>query len=132
MYSTGLPTDVRLEFDAYTPPPPSPDLQSEPLSGYVYDANPGILSTPAWRSPYYGLNAASGNGPGLVVHREDAGDGTVPAVSAMCPGLLLARPAECAGAIQHADVYKDPGYQAAALKMIRMLLAVPPGTKLAP
>jgi hypothetical protein len=116
VYGSGLATDVRLEFDAYPVNPPPGD---------------GDVGRIAWWAPVVVLNAgAVSKDPVLVVRKADAGDGTVPAVSGKCPGLMLARPAELGGAVEHARAYSVPEFQNKARTMAKVLFAVPPGTSM--
>jgi hypothetical protein len=115
VYSSGLATDVRLEFDAYpvNPPPGDGDVGR------------------TWLAPIPLLNAgAVSKDPVLVVRKTEAGDGTVPAVSSKCPGLTLVRPAVLAGAAEHAKVYSVPQFQNEVRRMTKLLLGVPPGTSI--
>ncbi len=64
------------------------------------------------------------------MHKEDAGEGTVPAVNGTCPGLTLAKPAVCGGRVEHSGVYSIAFFQNTVLTSVNMLLAVPPGTSM--
>jgi hypothetical protein len=119
VYSTQLPTEVRIEFGTYPPNPPR-------------DTDTDIALAAPWQAPTCALNAAAPNDAFMIVRREDEGDGTVPAVSGRCPGLILARPAEFGASVEHSGVYSNAEFQAVVRTMVKMLVAVPVGTSMAP
>jgi hypothetical protein len=110
LYSAGLATDVRVEFDAYPA-----------AEGAEWVAPTGVFP-----------GDSSSSEPRVIVHKENAGDGTVPEASASCPSLSLAKPAEFREGSEHSSVCASAAFQSKARTMIQLLLAVPHGTRMSP
>lgn len=100
LYSLGLTTDDHVRF--LNPYPP----------------------TATWVAPQWGDLPQD-----MDLLHCGSGDGTVPKVSAQCPALSLAMPAEpfLPKALGHSDVFQNDAFRTRTAELVAMLLRVSPG-----
>lgn len=109
LVSTGHSTDHAIQFNN--------------LNGSI--ARPAeFLANPRWQ---VGSDEVTDNATDITFLRDRKGDGTVPDLSALCPGAdSLLTPAEPVRGPQHADVLADPEFNRYVEHYVRALLGFPP------